>query len=238
MRAIFKIPHLPPPKLSDFTTEVTWSSTFTEFLEMTLVKNPSDRKDAVELLKLPCFKECENASNLKDLIEEHIETVTEFRKAQLGERLLIEEEMDEHERNTGWKTMKTEESMSVFREPSEIDGYGTNIYGTTVYGDKINGLGTTIFEEEKMGYGTTLFEDKMKMKGMIRPSMKILTHARHFMGEIPRRLFGVLLSNKLKALTKITINLRILCLLLTTLHEVIHCLCYDQNYLQLHLFSN
>lgn len=181
MRAIFKIPQMPPPVLSDFSDK-NWSTEFNEFLGMCLIKNPDNRKNANELLKLPLFQKCGDISVTRKLISKYLEPLTEFRKLQMGERILIEEELDREERTTGCRTMLTTDndtkSVIRFNEETELIGEAYD-YGTTVYEDDMDKTGTVKSESfpqiQNQNYGTTVFEEP---------------------GELPDRNYGTTVFNK------------------------------------------
>ncbi|XP_070534549.1 serine/threonine-protein kinase 3-like [Ptychodera flava] len=104
MRAIFMIPSKPPPT---FRHPEKWSADFIDFVNKCLVKNPSERASATQLLQHPFIKNCKVVGVLEDIIAEAKERRLDLkRKQEEGENSDEEdEEVDSgtmvHQRDTG-----------------------------------------------------------------------------------------------------------------------------------------
>ncbi|KXS17677.1 Pkinase-domain-containing protein [Gonapodya prolifera JEL478] len=72
MRAIFMIPTKPPPK---FENESHYSSNMRDFLALCLVKDPSKRPSATQLLQHPFVKDSHNVSVMSEIVAETLELV-------------------------------------------------------------------------------------------------------------------------------------------------------------------
>eukprot|EP00808_Paulinella_micropora_P013909 g42648.t1 len=82
MRALFKIPQLPPPELPD---PENWSKEFVDFLSLCLRKDQNVRPSAAQLLDHPWVKSAGSTQLLLELVKKHAKEVEDYRAKEAKE---------------------------------------------------------------------------------------------------------------------------------------------------------
>lgn len=169
MRAIFMIPTKPPPS---FRNPDEWSDEILGFVSQCLVKNPADRKPAVELLQHEFIKGAPNVSVLQDMIQESLDC-----QARYADR---KDSSDNGYDNTDTTTMVRSEGVD---DGTLLAGVPQEKYHTADSGDLLlENMNTLVINSNTMDEGS--------MKRYATDELATPEHRPYFLQQIENRNSG------------------------------------------------